>query len=335
MSTNMFRHDPSIGYRFIPNLRARVQHESGGYRVLCNAAGFRSHHDFDKPKPEGTKRVLVFGDSYTAGDGVDNDKRFSDIIEKGLNGVEVFNFGLPNSGTDQQYIAFDTAAGGLDHDLLLLCPMVDNIRRNLESERVIMSGMSGEKALLPKPYFQVEGDGLRLCNSPVPKGPLPLPENDGDEASSLDRGLRGAARTLMRKADAQIPGLRSLSQRVRRIALPHEYNDARDPGWLLMRAILSRWISESRAPVILCPIPTFGHVFGDIRSTPYRKRFGELASETGTVFVDLIPAFHAVPMEERRALRFVSDDHPTPRGHALIASALMPHVRRVLGVGQA
>ena len=61
----LFEYHPIIGYRFIPNLQTRVQHESGGYLVKVNSLGFRSEIEFNKLKKEGYKRVLLFGDSFT------------------------------------------------------------------------------------------------------------------------------------------------------------------------------------------------------------------------------------------------------------------------------
>ena len=42
------------------------------------------------------------GDSFTAADGVSNRQRYSDLLEARLPGIEVYNFGLPGTGTDQQ-----------------------------------------------------------------------------------------------------------------------------------------------------------------------------------------------------------------------------------------
>ena len=84
MTRNLFEYHPVIGYRYIPGLRARVRHEGGGYLVRANADGFRSDHDFREPKPAGRYRIALFGDSYTAGEGVSNGQRFCDLLEERL-----------------------------------------------------------------------------------------------------------------------------------------------------------------------------------------------------------------------------------------------------------
>ena len=42
----IFEYNDVLGYRFIPNIKARIQHESGGYLLRTNDCGFRCEHDF-------------------------------------------------------------------------------------------------------------------------------------------------------------------------------------------------------------------------------------------------------------------------------------------------
>ena len=36
----LFEYNDVLGYRFIPNIKARIQHESGGYLLQTNSSGF-------------------------------------------------------------------------------------------------------------------------------------------------------------------------------------------------------------------------------------------------------------------------------------------------------
>lgn len=328
MARNLFRHDPVIGYRFVPNLKGRVRHEGGGYLVRSNSDGFRSDRPFTKARRADTSRVLFFGDSNTAGDGVSNGKRFTDVVEQVLDGVESFNYGLPSSGVDQQYLAWREHGREVEHDLLVLCPMVDNIRRNLQSARMIHSSMSGDLVMLPKPYYKIEGGQLHLHNSPVPKGHLPVQEDAPEQEAPS--GLRLVARRAMDAADKQFPGLRNWSQKARRMALPEAYNDPASEGWALMSTILRQWISEAQTPVLLAPIPMFDHVSRKFRAEPYRQRFAELAMETGAEFVDILDGMRIQADNGEAALRFPTDEHPTVAGHRVIAAQMIPAIARHL-----
>ena len=75
----LLTYHPTIGYTFIPNLQARVRHEGGGYLIRTNAQGFRSDHDFHESSAQ--EPILLFGDSFTAADGVSNRYRYSEILE--------------------------------------------------------------------------------------------------------------------------------------------------------------------------------------------------------------------------------------------------------------
>jgi len=294
--------------------------------------GFRSDREFTPVRSRDQARLLVFGDSYTAGEGVGNGRRYTDLLEQKVDGIEVFNFGLPGTGTDQQYLAYSEFAADLEHDILLICPMVENIRRNLQRERLTRSAFDGRMVWRAKPYFELADGDLVLRNRPVPKRTI---REDAEEAPGGGRDddssrTRRVARAVTREIDKRVPGFRSWTQRVRRLALPEEYNDPRHPGWLLMRSILLRWIGESRVPVLLCPIPTFGHIEGSLRAGPYRERFSELAADAGVELVDLLPVFHELATSARRDLRFARDEHPTERCHEVIAGALAPVVERVI-----
>ncbi len=127
MSRQLFQYHTVMGYHFIPGIRARIDHEGGGYLVRANGSGFRCEHEFSAAKPPSVFRILLFGDSFTAGDGVSNKHRYGDVLERALPGSQVFNFGLPGTGTDQQYLIYRELAAGLEHDLVVVGVVVENI----------------------------------------------------------------------------------------------------------------------------------------------------------------------------------------------------------------
>lgn len=328
MARNLYAYHPVTGYRFVPGIRARVRHEGGGYLLKANEAGFRCRHEATPRKPDGVFRVMLFGDSYTAGEGVSDGFRFGDVLESLVPGLQVLNFGLPGSGTDQQYLTWREFAAGLDCDLLLLCPMVENIRRNVQTHRLTQSAFDGKLVFRPKPYFLLENGTLVLHHSPVPTVAVDAEDaakgNDGDVAR---QGVHRVLKDLTRAVDERIPGFRRATQRLRGLAFPEEYNSPDDPAWMLLREILRRWVRESRAPALICPIPTFDHINGSMRSEPYRARFSELGRETGADVLDILPRLLAESLDVRlHKLRFEHDEHPTQLCHRIIAEAMAPRL---------
>ena len=59
----VIRHDPQIGHRYVPNVKARIPNELGGSFLVTNEQGFRSNINYRNKKGE-KPRILFFGDSF-------------------------------------------------------------------------------------------------------------------------------------------------------------------------------------------------------------------------------------------------------------------------------
>lgn len=326
MARQLFEYHPVLAYRFIPNLKARVAHEAGGYLVQTNASGFRCRHDFGAARVPGRKRILLFGDSFTAGDGVSNGQRYGDRVEELLD-VEVFNFGLPGSGTDQHYLAFKEFGAGLSADLTIVAVLVENIRRTAARYRHYQD-QEGRPCCYAKPYFTLTDGQLYLAGVPPAREPVAEAEMASAERAAVDRGGRFAT---LRKIVNQV-GLRDLAQKVSGYQPLPEYDDPEDSRWLLLRAILEEFLTAVPSPVILMPLPLYQHVEGTADAGGYQARFREITAGRPWVLHDPLPDLQAYPAEQRRGFRFEKDVHPTPAGHAALATSLAPLAGRLLGI---
>jgi lysophospholipase L1-like esterase len=325
--TTLFEYDPDIGYRFVPHLRTRVMSTEGGYLLRTNALGFRSEREFERD--DRSHRVLVFGDSFTAGDGVSNASRYTDILETLLPSLEVHNFGLPGSGTDQQLIAYGKLAQAAPCDAVVIAVLVENIRRIVRSWRPSQDS-EGAVEFLAKPYFELAGGALVRRNDPVPRERVSGRDLEGE--SAVDRGgrfpgLRKLVRTI---------GLQEVVQQLTRYQPTPEYDSPDNPAWRLMRAILLAWRKMVPQPVVLMPLPLYQHVEGTADPSSYRGRFRELAQEGSFVLHDPLDDLLAHDAATRRGFRFKSDVHLTPAGHRAIAQSLAKTLRPlVAGTGPA
>lgn len=325
MGRNLFEYHPIIGYRYIPGLVARVRHEAGGYLVRCNQAGFRCDHEFTEKKTREVFRVIVFGDSFTAGNGVSNGKRYSDLLDSRLKQVEVLNFGLPGSGPDQHFLIFQEYATQIDYDLVILAPMVADIWRIMVSEQLVISYSDSQVTKKPKPYYELKDGQLRLQNQPVPRTLRPV---NSLELDQLEQKNIGFLKQNFRKIYKRYPELHCFLQRIRDLRSPIEYEEATNEAWLLMKTILANWIQQVEKPVLLSPIPTFSHINGCMKADGYLQRFAELAIEKNVELIDILPEFFKLSFKKRRQCRFKNDDHPTELGHEVIANALLPHINK-------
>lgn len=339
MQRSLFEYHPVVGYRFIPGLKTRVPHEGGGYLVQTNQSGFRCHHEFAREKPSGTKRILLFGDSHTAGDGVSNGKRFGDLLETLLQGsVQVFNFGLPGTGTDQQFLAYREFAAGIEHELLLLIVQVENIQRVAAHYRYY-SDDQGKRVLYAKPYFELEAGKLTLHHVPPPPAPIDPDKLHKGKGGTVDRVARypflsRIVRSLTRRQWATRLLISSGAKDMIQSAMgyqpvPH-YSSPRNSAWLLMSEVVREWIRGHAGPALLVPLPFYHYVSGLSDARPYQARFRELAGDLGCAYLDPLPELQTQTKESIRRMYFENDGHLTVEGHAAVAAVLKPAVERAL-----
>jgi carbamoyltransferase len=325
MTRQVFEYHPVVGYRFIPNLRARIPADGGGYLVQANDAGFRSERPFRNEHSNSQRRVLLFGDSFTAGSGVSNRQRYSDLIEAKIPTLEVYNFALPGTGTDQHYLVWREFAESIEHDLVVIAVLVENVRRILSRYRPYLDKL-GRERIYAKPYYTLEGSELLLHHVPPRREPVEAHELPPEDRDTVDTG--GRLPRLRRVVNAV--GAREVVQHLTRYQPVPEYDSSDTPGWRLMRAILAQWIREMVSNVVIMPIPLYQHVEETSDASGYQARFRELAAELGCTLHDPLPDLLQYSAAERRGFRFEKDIHLTPAAHEALAESLAPTVEKSL-----
>lgn len=323
----LMQYDPVLGYRFAPGLKLRIPHEGGGYLIKTNRDGFRCDHQVNSRKSR-AHRLLVFGDSYTAGDGVSNGKRYTDVLEEQLPDTEVLNFGLSGSGTDQQFLIFQQYARNIDYDAVVISVLVENIQRNVVKERGWVD-RTGAAIRVPKPWFELSGGRLVLKGVPVPH---PYTADESPMSRSSTGSLRSSLRNLINKLG---PDLKDFCQRLTRFQPLPEYGSPSTEAWKLMRAILERWVSELRVPAVIAVIPVYQYVEETASYKDVRQRFDELARSIDVPVHHIVDDVLCHPAAIRRRLRFRTDCHFTPVAHKLIGQALAEIVGPLLNPGEA
>lgn len=321
VSTAVTEHDPEIGYRYLPNLRVAVPHERGQYTVVTNRDGLRSSHEYDPCIPGGTTRLLLIGDSLTAGDGVNNAERFSDRLEARCPNLEVVNCGLPGSGTDQQLLLLRRVSSRMDYDALLICPMVENIRRNVARYRLAVERPTGQMLAVPKPFFTLEADGLQLHNVPVQNETLPVEALSRDELPYVDFGGLKASLRVRRFINTHVRQMKSWAIQAAQFQPHPEYFHSGTPEWRLMAALLREMVTvASGRPVIIAPLPYYIHI-EYLSTANYLPRFLELA-QPSVYILDVLPYFWRLPSVDRLRCRYQDDPHYTPFAHEIVGEAV-------------
>jgi hypothetical protein len=133
-----FAFDPVRGEIPVPNQVGR-QRQPGDYDFTYsnNSLGFRGSREFG-PKQPGRVRLLLLGDSFTYGVGVNDDQTFAAQLERLLRSqrldAEVINAGAPGKGTDYELKLFQTIGAGLQPQVTVLCFFSNDFADNARGE---------------------------------------------------------------------------------------------------------------------------------------------------------------------------------------------------------
>jgi len=337
----IYEYHPVVGFRFVPGITSRVQHEGGGYLIRTNDAGFRCSHEIQNAPTAGKKRILLFGDSFTAGEGVSNGYRFGDVLESLIPNLEVYNFGLPATGPDQHYLIHREFAHDIAHDLLVIAVFVENIRRVASRYRYFLDD-AGQTVLYAKPYFTLDDGHLTLHGVPPPKQPINENELPPDQRQGIAKTARYPRMKKLFSSLSRRPWFRStfidsgLKEKLQRWTgyqpIP-EYRNEQGAAWQTMRAVLVEWISKQEKPVLLVPIPMYQYVAELSDPSYYQARLREAAVAGGGRFFDPLPDLVRNSRKVRRAFYFEHDNHLTREGHEAVAKSLAPAIQAALGDG--
>jgi hypothetical protein len=122
---NPYRPDPVLSYALRENASA-VHHETDFQVVVhTNALGLRGG-PVSPEKAAGAYRILVIGDSFAFGFGVEDDEALPPQLAAELSllrpGAEALNAGMPGWSADDYYLFLETRGFELEPDLVLMAP---------------------------------------------------------------------------------------------------------------------------------------------------------------------------------------------------------------------
>jgi hypothetical protein len=88
-----------------PNFAGVVSTPDFAVAYQTNSKGLRDREYAAERRPDKT-RILALGDSFTFGHGIAYGQRFTDLLERGMDDLEVITMAVPGSGHDQQLMQF-------------------------------------------------------------------------------------------------------------------------------------------------------------------------------------------------------------------------------------
>lgn len=331
--------DGGILIPFEPNTSAELVMDEFRAKYDINKFGYRDKLDRSEKKPQGKKRVLLLGDSFSAGWGVEFPEIYSSQLEEGL-GAEFVN-AAKNGGCALWYIhQARYAAPKFEVDGVVI-QIFDNDLIDCERSKKSLEVVDGQKvgplpADLDPRQFGLSKGFSKSFNKLILRRKL----------RNLRRRIAG--KTLHRQAYVKVgafPDHKVLNrQEVRekwgpQLVAPPKWNADFDFHKTMTKAwskrivehnqYLSQLIDECQAaqrPVFVIYIPCYqiflrGMNKSQLQATnSFAQSLKELCKEKNTAFFDSSVTFFDEPKPEE--LYFLFDGHLNAAGHKKLAEAL-------------
>lgn len=288
-----WQYDSLLGWSHHPGQRGRFVHQDFSVEVRINSDGLRGR-DYPVGRT-GRTRILVLGDSFGWGFGVEGEQVFSGILEKDHPDWEVINASVSGYGTDQEYLYLKERGRKYRPDVVLLLFSRNDYHNNL----------SREEYWYNKPYFEVGADGLLLRNNPVPLASFrqQLQRACFSHSYVLPRVLLALAPPAAESLDETVPS-----------AAPQ--NERAEVTLRLLRA--TRDVAAViGARFVLVSVPMPAHK---------RRPLRELADRDALSYLALDASFSG----RGEPLTFPHDDHWNSSGHRVTAAAIGEFLAKLL-----
>ena len=153
-----WKYDSLLGWVHEPGQEGIFETPQFRTVVRINENGLRDRpHSYERKND--VERILVLGDSFAWGYGVEESERFSQLLEKSLD-VEVINAGVSGYSTDQELLWYRNEGIKYETDLVILVLAGNDVGDN---DRQLVS------TIYYKPKFVIEEGQLVPTGYPVPK----------------------------------------------------------------------------------------------------------------------------------------------------------------------
>lgn len=328
----MWRLDPVYARGLRPSVRDAVVHGHSGefaFRFDTNALGLRMDRELAAAKPSGTERILLVGDSFTFGYGVEQDETFARELQRRFDAsgppTEVINAGFASGFTlDTQYLFTREVAASWEPDAVVVGVCLDNDFEDLT--RTLWRIEDGRLAAIEKDndWVPLLAKKSGLVNLAV-KGAVPAlralnePE-DPTRTPSCELPAPVAANVPARSGPPADPS------EVLPVPGPGPDAPAERVDWLL-RAF-ARDASSRDYTLTLLLIPSAMEMQRETTPTALatiarrRSLFAKAAQRSGLRVLDPVAPMRRHTCENREALYFERDGHWNAAGHRFIGEWL-------------
>jgi hypothetical protein len=299
-----------------------------------NSLGLRNR-EIEKNKPEGVKRILFVGDSFTVGWGVSDDESFPRVVENNLRfqgqQAETINAGLTAAGASYYYLFTKNQGSELNPDILVVGLYMfndvahDAFRPWLSTDEQGLPTKSGAN----RAYVDNRGNLMTLENGVPKRLFIPVLNNSHLFAVIYDR-------LVNEKLEAKEVGFSEYACLFRKNCHDLDANYARVEKLLKGLADLTGKIKAKLLVVLIPnemqvdPRMTTKYNFPDIPIWDFalpNRVMTEFLNKQDISSLDLLPIMASVSAGKK--LYFDKDDHWNSDGHAIAAQAITQKLREM------
>jgi hypothetical protein len=312
--------------------------------IKTNSHGFRANREYSFEKSDGKKRILVLGDSFVWGWGVENEEMFTEILEKELGGTEVLNAGHTGFDTLQEFLLYKRIGIRYEPDLVLLCFFPNDItdiagsdelkpKASIENGQLILSGRTGLQDPVDIVWWEIKrySKGLQYL------------EYVGSVIGHVSRRIKWA-REVNANDDAggapveEAPAAPYDYPVEYKIPQPVEF----DKAWRIVGYVVAA-INEMQRKIggelKVVMVPEKRLVSADSKVLGHPQEHGnlllmhdkmrEICGPLGIEIIDMLPGFREDP--DPLHFYFKGDTHWNSEGHRLAAKILLGHGNLSMG----
>lgn len=349
--------DPDAGWRLRPGTwKAKPLSSFAKHTISVNSLGLRNP-EIAPTKEEGGTRIVLLGDSFTAGFENPAEDIFPVLLEGLLNEgsdrrMEVINAAIPGYGTAQEMMLMKgLAEQGVIGDVYVLVVFPNDL---LDNARIVHQDLSVNRAA---PGYVLDDNGELVLKHPPEGGGKRFGHKTGAPPKTPDRTRIGRVLKMRISTFLQTrPDLITFANRLGvKVDFPHTpsiilawySDDALDTRIPLFRALM-RKIKEQAdscdARLLVCLIPSSIQVYTETydpllrkalpgleiidrwRGDPYRPQetLEKICTELDVPYLDLLPAARARRSE---GLYIAGEGHFSKNGHRLAAECLAEFIR--------
>jgi lysophospholipase L1-like esterase len=322
--------DPTMGWRFDPGGEVRWTNGLSYWTVSrANSLGFLDHEP-RVPKPKGTFRILLIGDSFVQGAEVPLEKRIPTIMAKELaralpdRPTDVVALGYSGTGQSNQLPYYEQIGRKLEPDLVVLVFVSNDFANNSSILEGVRNGWGPDNP--PRLFFRSGPNGE--CSR------IPIDANWQQhvipKSSYLDRiaYLRNASPDYKAKLEDWNPTEDEARNMDFAFFAPEKLPLVFEDAVRSTKCSFAAWKSDlerDRVPFVVALAENV-HAYRPPTENGQLIRVAKQLNELGIAWLDLYPEFAKRGKVDNAKLKF--DGHWSAVGHAWAAESIVDYLKR-------